>query len=78
MFILAGFSQLLGMLVFRALQVLKWFNFPVFSYVDAKLVCRFTKIKLVIFDDFRIQIHCLLVLPSLLINRSFLKGLLSK
>jgi hypothetical protein len=53
MFILAGFSQLLGMLVFRALQVLKWFDFPVVSYVDAKLVCRLTKIKLVIFDDFR-------------------------
>jgi hypothetical protein len=51
MFILAGFSQVLGMLVFRALQVLKWFDFPVVSYVDAKLVCQLTKIKLVIFDD---------------------------
>jgi hypothetical protein len=51
MFILAGFSQLLGMLIFRALQVLKWFDFPVVSYVDAKLVCQLTKIKLVIFDD---------------------------
>ena len=53
MFILDGFVHLLGMLVFRALQVLKWFDFPVVSYVDAKLVCRLTKIQLVIFDDFR-------------------------
>ena len=44
MFILAGFSQILGMFVFRALQVLKWFDFPVVSYVDAKLVCRLTQI----------------------------------
>jgi hypothetical protein len=31
MFILDGFVHLLGMLVFRALQVLKWFDFPVVS-----------------------------------------------
>ena len=31
MFILDGFVHLLGMLVFGALQVLKWFDFPVVS-----------------------------------------------
>jgi len=33
-----GFAHLLGMLVFRALQVLKWFNFPVVSIVDETIV----------------------------------------
>jgi hypothetical protein len=42
MFILDGFVHLLGMLVFRALQVLKWFDFPVDSFLKSRQSARMT------------------------------------